>query len=378
MEAGVSVWKQLYYGLMVLEVVPGKVSDVFSSTCLMLALYSQPEFVKQFSIVLRLPSDFHEYFRPREHHGLVHAIIIFGTGTLIYANYIYRYYILDEFSAYPEPVAAKLRRALFYTNIDLQPNNAVKYYRQALEVADEMGLDPFSDEIIGVKIQVAFLMEKLKQYEKAIEVLEIVHADCLRWIEELGGNEGNEGKRSRVLGKTVGISVKLGELYSSNHIDDTEAAEKKLIYSVTAVLKEKKRREEEGVKEGEGPWMSDEEVGAALELNNLSLSLLLQNPPPSPSVAPTSPAVMLDNATLWARKAVALADSIQDPARRTPECDHGCAVAMVNLGDLTRRAGDAAEARRWFGKGKQLSREIGFVEGMQMAEEGLRELGGVD
>lgn len=191
--------------------------------------------------------------------------IIFGTGTLIYANYIYRYYILDEFSAYPEPVAAKLRRALFYTNIDLQPNNAVKYYRQALEVADEMGLDPFSDEIIGVKIQVAFLMEKLKQYEKAIEVLEIVHADCLRWIEELGGKEGNEGKRSRVLGKTVGISVKLGELYSSNQIDDTEAAEKKLIYSVTAVLKEKKRREEEGVKEGEGPWMSDEEVGAALE-----------------------------------------------------------------------------------------------------------------
>lgn len=167
-------------------------------------------------------------------------------------------------------MAAKLRRALFYTNIDLQPNNAVKYYRQALEVADEMGLDPFSDEIIGVKIQVAFLMEKLKQYEKAIEVLEIVHADCLRWIEELGGKEGNEGKRSRVLGKTVGISVKLGELYSSNQIDDTEAAEKKLIYSVTAVLKEKKRREEEGVKEGEGPWMSDEEVGAALECKTIS------------------------------------------------------------------------------------------------------------
>lgn len=173
-------------------------------------------------------------------------------------------------------MAVKLRRALFYTNIDLQPNNAVKYYRQALEVADEMGLDPFSDEIIGVKIQVAFLMEKLKQYEKAIEVLEIVHADCLRWIEELGGREGNEGKRSRVLGKTVGISVKLGELYSSNQIDDMEAAEKKLIYSVTAVLKEKKRREEEGVKEGEGPWMSDEEVGAALECKTISP---LQGPP---------------------------------------------------------------------------------------------------
>lgn len=113
-------------------------------------------------------------------------------------------------------------------------------------------------------------------------------------------------------------------------------------------------------------------------MNNLSISLLLQNPPPSPSVAPTSHVVMLDNATQWARKAVALADSISDPAHRTPECDQGCAVAMVNLGDLARRAGDAAEARRWFRQGKKLSKDVGFVEGMQMAEAGLRELGGVD
>lgn len=168
-------------------------------------------------------------------------------------------------------MAVKLRRALFYSNIDVQPTNAVKYYRQALEIADELGVDPFSDEIIGVKIQLAFFMEKIKQYEKAIEVLEIVHRDCLKWIEELGRKEGNEGKRTRVLGKTVGISVKLGELYSSNAIDDLEAAEAKLMYSVTAVLKEKKRREEEGVKEGEGPWMSDEEVGGALECKTISI-----------------------------------------------------------------------------------------------------------
>lgn len=113
-------------------------------------------------------------------------------------------------------------------------------------------------------------------------------------------------------------------------------------------------------------------------MNNLSISLLLQSPPPNPSVPPTSAAVMLDNATQWARKAIALADSIKDPAHRTPECDQGCAVAMVNLGELARRVGDAAEARRWLRQGKQLSREVGFVEGMQMAEEGLREMGGVD
>lgn len=51
---------------------------------------------------------------------------------------------------------------------------------------------------------------------------------------------------------------------------------------------------------------------------------------------------------------------------------------MVNLGELARRAGDEAESRKWLRKGEQLSKEVGFEEGMRMAEEGLRELEGVD
>lgn len=184
---------------------------------------------------------------------------------MINTNYIYYTYIIGEFKAYPEPVAVKLRRAVYYHNIDLQPNNALKYYRQALEVAEQIGMDPFSDEILGVKIRVAFMMEKTQDYDRAINVLEMVFSDCLRWIEKLGDKPGNEGKRTRVLGKTVALSVKLAELYSSNLIDNIEAAEEKLTYSVVAVLKEKKRREEEGVKDGEGEWITDEEIGASME-----------------------------------------------------------------------------------------------------------------
>ncbi len=68
-------------------------------------------------------------------------------------------------------------------------------------------MDPFSDEILGVKIQLAALMEKIQQYQKAIDVLEIVRRDCLEWIDKRGSEPGNEGKRTRILGKTVGISV---------------------------------------------------------------------------------------------------------------------------------------------------------------------------
>lgn len=186
-------------------------------------------------------------------------------GALIYTNLIYQRYIIGDFKAFPEPVAAKLRRALYYTNIDMQPKNAVKYYRQALAIANELGMDSFSDEILGVKIQLSSLFEKAHVYQKSIDVLEIVRSDCLRWLEEVGSQEGNEGQRTKVLGKTIGISVRLGEYYADEQIQDQEAAEERLVWAVTAVLREQKRREDEGVKEGEGEWMSNEEIGGALE-----------------------------------------------------------------------------------------------------------------
>ena len=115
----------------------------------------------------------------------------------MYSNYIYHNYIIGAFHKYPEPVAKQLRKALYYTNISLEPKNAVKYYREALRIADEVGMDPFSDEIIGVKIQIAALMERVQQYKKAIDILEIVKADNLKWLDRFGGQKGNEGRRTR-------------------------------------------------------------------------------------------------------------------------------------------------------------------------------------
>lgn len=197
--------------------------------------------------------------------SLASLSILFGAGVLLYSNYVYSSYIVGAFHKFPEPVAQKLRRALYYTNISLDPKNAVKYYRQALEVADEVGMDPFSDEIIGVKVQLAALFEKCQNYRRAIDVLEIVKGDCQRWVKERGGLEGAEAKRTRLLGKTVGINVKLGELYANEYVLDREAAEARLVEAVETVLREKQRRETEGVKPDEGEWLTDEEIGGSLE-----------------------------------------------------------------------------------------------------------------
>lgn len=158
-----------------------------------------------------------------------------------------------------------MRKALYYTNIALDPKLAVKYYREALRVADEIGMDPFSDEIIGVKIQLASLMEKVQQYQKAIDILEIVKSDNLKWVDQLGGIPGNEGKRTKVLGKTVGVSVKLGDLYANEHVLQKDKAEESLVWAVETAIKEQQRREKEGVKPEEGEWMTPEENGGTFE-----------------------------------------------------------------------------------------------------------------
>ncbi|KAI4247933.1 MAG: hypothetical protein LQ352_006050, partial [Teloschistes flavicans] len=192
--------------------------------------------------------------------------IISASGLFFYANHVYQNYIISEFASYPEPVANKLRRALWYSNYDLQPDSALKYYQQALEVAQECGMDAYSDEILGVKFQLASFLEKQMQKPRlAIDVLEEVRKQCTEWETEKGGLVENRGMRSRVLGQSVRLSVKLGELYARPDIMNTEAAEESLVWAVTTLLKEQERREREGVKEGEGDWMSAEEIGGALE-----------------------------------------------------------------------------------------------------------------
>jgi hypothetical protein len=199
--------------------------------------------------------------------------ILAGASALLYGNYIYHSYIIGAYHKFPEPVAKPLRRAIYYTNYNLDAKNALKYYKEALRVADEIGFDPFSDEMIGVKIQVATLFEKIEQYDKAIGVLEIIKSDNLKWMDQLGDKPGNEAKRTRVLRKTVQVSVKLGDLYACPYILETEKAEESLVWAVETVMKEKRRVESLGVKveeEEEEDWLSDDEQGAALE-SKLSL-----------------------------------------------------------------------------------------------------------
>ena len=228
------------------------------------------------------------------------------TVALAYASTLYfTYFFSAQFTRYPEPVAKALRKALYYSNHNPDPKRALKYYKQALELCDELRLDPFSDEVMGIKIQLAGWLEKIGNYENAAKVLEALWEDCKRWVVAMesaakdgslanflpiahpphpdtpvsGPNEVAEppetawGKRNRVLAKSVGISVKLAELYSDEHLAQHDVSLERLVWAVTTALRESARRDEQGTRDGEGPWMPPEDIGATMESKSMAAAL---------------------------------------------------------------------------------------------------------
>jgi hypothetical protein len=168
-------------------------------------------------------------------------------------------------------VARPLRRALYYTNADMNVKLALKYYAAALEAAAAAGMNATSAEVLGIKIQVGALWERVQAYPKAIRVHEVAKQDCLNWLAAFGEREGNAAHRTYVLGMTARLSAKLAELYSSPYVRETERAEEQLVYAVETILREQERRERDGARPDEGAWMSADEAGAAMERTSLLL-----------------------------------------------------------------------------------------------------------
>jgi hypothetical protein len=219
---------------------------------------------------------------------VIAAVALLGYCVFMYYNYFYS----RQFTRFPKPVAQALRKALYFSNHAPDPKRALRYYQQALELCEQLGMDHFSDDVLGIKIQIAAWLEKIESYQNSITVLENVLDDCKRWVDVMEKSaaagtlpkleprpppkegepavavepaEGYWGKRSRLLAKAVSISVKLANLYSDEHVLERERAHERLVWAVETILGEMQRRARDGLKEGEGPWLSPEEVGGSLE-----------------------------------------------------------------------------------------------------------------
>ncbi|KXJ91030.1 hypothetical protein Micbo1qcDRAFT_205055 [Microdochium bolleyi] len=406
--------------------------------------------------------------------GLLGFISI-GIAMLVY-QYV-TYFQSAQFTVFPEDVAQSLRRALYYTNYSPDPPLAMKWYNKAIDQCKAHGIDPLHDETMGIRIQIAAWLEGIKSYKGAIQVLEELYKQCGKWVDNMeqmvrDGKIDKAGKltvpleevevsprvkqalemakekekakadgkdtdvptallereldyenfwrkRNRVLAMMVKISTKLGDLYADPHVLESDLAGERVIWSVETTLKELHRRQTEGVKEGEGPWFSEEELGAELErlgqhyesksqhylaapaflqaitlspkdschtavmMNNLAISLAQQPirppidttpggslPPQQQRAQPPTRQSLLASARQWALQAKATSEKVQGEAR-TEECDAACAVALCNLGTIASMGGDTDEARRWFQESLELSRKLRFPVGIEEAQAGL-------
>lgn len=162
-------------------------------------------------------------------------------------------------------------------------------------------MHPFSDEVLGIRIQVSAWLEKIGNYKSSIEVLEGLLSDCTRWVETMeqlvaegkinaagrlvknlppataDSQDASEKKtddeppetlwrtRERVLAKAVSISTKLGETYASEHVLNPEKSHEHLLWAVETALKEFARRRQEGTRPGEQSWLTPTETGGAME-----------------------------------------------------------------------------------------------------------------
>lgn len=232
-------------------------------------------------------------------HVLIQRLFVISCTSLYIVYAYFNYFQSPQFTRFPPHIAKSLRRAIYYSNYGPDPQLALKYYTLALGQCKEAGLDPFSDEVIGLRIQLAAWLEQIGSYKNSIDVLEALLNDSKKWvalmeksakdglIDESGrlsgapspqgsGTEEEKsetepkpenlwGKRTRILGRSVGISVKLGALYADEHVLEGDSAGEHLIWAVETVLKELHRRQVEGLKEGEGDWMSPEQIGGSLE-----------------------------------------------------------------------------------------------------------------
>jgi tetratricopeptide (TPR) repeat protein len=200
-----------------------------------------------------------------KYHSNTSSSVFVSFLFLGYVNYVYFIQVM-AFHTFPEPVAKELRKAIYYDKGHGQdPKKAYKYYKEALMVATDLRMNPFSDEFMGMRIRMAEFLEQHEQYEQAIYVLEMERGFCYEFMEKAKDRDVPGPHRTRILKMAVQLGVKLGKLYSSDSVDNPQAAQAAFVTAVETLLRERQRREEEGVKEDEGEWLKNEEIGASLE-----------------------------------------------------------------------------------------------------------------
>ncbi|KAJ5482818.1 hypothetical protein N7539_006264 [Penicillium diatomitis] len=364
--------------------------------------------------------------------------VVGGIAVFAYVSYVEVTRVQPQYHKFPPPVTEKLRTAVYYTEISLNPPKALSAYKEALKIGLEMGMHPFSDEILGIKLQVAMMLEKSGLVKPAVEVLERTKMEALKWIEEgrkseiaasdtktlekealkalnappnvpindqelqttlqqmRETQEFETRQRDRALKKVIGIEMKLAELYASDYMQDEKKAEEAQVAAVELSLKELNRRQKLGLPIGGGTsddgnsesWLSMTEIATALseladtyiakDRAELAMPLYLRALDlirTAEGNAPSCKQVVLLNSVASAMVGQAIdVAAYIMPPVRDEECDITCVAATYNLGEIAELQKRPEVALQRYREAKSLAQGLGYEDGIAMADEALKRL----
>lgn len=226
--------------------------------------------------------------------ALISIIAAGALSTYILGVFYARATQVDEkVNRFPPAVAKELRKALYFTEINLEPEKALDHYKAALQIAMEMDMHPWSDEVIGIKLQVADMLIKAGYHQKAAELLGRIANQAYDWViktrdryiftlpkdktiidpnlkEIVQPDEETKNYElaltDRTLKKIIGTFLLLGELYEDEHIKNPAKAFSTRRAALSMLTDEIENRRRRGLpplatrEEGDN-WMNAEEVG---------------------------------------------------------------------------------------------------------------------
>ena len=184
-------------------------------------------------------------------------------------------------SAYPPPVEERLRLALHFTHVQPDGPKAIRYFQEALTIAAAIGMDPFSNEAMGLRIRYAQMLEDFGRGPPAAEVMSSIVTDYGEKLFQLDRqllsdsslpgtgttNDTNvspylEDFRASIIRRLIQAQVKLSSLYASDLIQNPRLAKETLSEAIALLVRETKDASTRGISEDNSAGLTNDEIAA--------------------------------------------------------------------------------------------------------------------
>ena len=176
---------------------------------------------------------------------------------------------------YPAAVEQQLRLALHF--IHKQPNSdrAAECFGRALEAAEQCSMDPFSKEVLGIRVRLATAFAEFHMVKASIEVLDGIVKDCEENFTELSRSsirkalkgekeQQPQDQQTTMLRTIIEMKFMAAKLYMSEDMQDPASAKKTLSDAIGLLVQHTQDRQTKSFNENNAAGLTLDEIAAML------------------------------------------------------------------------------------------------------------------